>query len=1439
MTDKPKKARPKRRRRHVLWNTAGIAVAVIGVVAALALWASSSQFENLVRRRLVAQLQNMTGGRVEIGSYHWRLLALEAQANNVVIHGDEAPNESPYARIDQLHVRVSILGMFTPRIVLRQLDIQRPQVHLIFYRDGATNQPHPARSLASTRNGLDTLFRLHVNHVSVTGGVIDLDNRAAFLDFQNRYEPLDFRADDAAAELQYAPASASTPESFRVELSARDLNLARGGSLRDKIPPVHGELKASLDLQADAMNLRTFTITASVPHAPDRVLKISGSLHHFAQPTWLATLTGDLDLQLLDPVLGYSFAPQGLAHLNLACGGVGGQFHIDGTVHAEQASYVQPGVVARNLDVSTRVHADQDALRITSIEAKLGSGGELTGEVLLDHWLQPTPRLVLEAPPAASVPPTAPLRKKLGMRAPLMRNEPAPAQAKPHSALLKQIIPLVPVNGRVNAEFHNVTLDTVLDIVGQPPFQRLGIDAVLNGPASATWARGDQGTLSVSAALGLSPSGSPLAGESPANGVIEATYLQRDGSVAVRAFNLSLPASSLTARGRIGAFPVTSPTALTVDLRTSRLSEFDTVLRNLGLARDGRTGAAALPLSLAGQAGFHGTWAGSLISPRLTGSANATQISLELPQDASDAQHPPQKMQWDSISAEGSYAADRIVIQQGRLQRGGAQLQVDGWLAATTTAATAQKPGAQSNAPLPSFDANSMLHMRVRAVKVNAADALPLAGFSGPVTGTLDAQFTADGPVHAPHGSGWAQLDNAVAYGEPVSSFRVQGALAWPAIKLDSIRLRAPAGTITGSGSYDVRTGGLQLRAVTSDLDVSRIESLRASGADVAGKLTVQLSASGTREEPNIQGRAEIAGFSVGGEPMGTVEAKANTANHSLVYDVSTRVDPMQFSLHGQTVLQGDFATEATMNIAKFDAATFVRFAHLENIDAQSALSGTAVVSGPLARPLEIRGDLRLEQVAMTVAGVHLKSDGGVHVALDNARLSLDPVHVTGEDTDVHVSGALGLRDTKRLDLAASGTVNLKLIQTLDSDVTASGITTFQVEAHGPLQNPGLRGRVECTNGSLALEDVPNGLSQLHGVLEFNQNRLEVRSLTAMTGGGQLSLGGYLTYQHGIYADLTVKGNSIRIRYPQGVSSEADTTLQFTGTQSSFLLSGNVLLTRFTVSPDFDIAALAAQAAAAAPVASPNAPSNHVRLDVRIRSSPQLNFQNAYAKLAGDVDLRLRGTVASPSLLGRVSITEGNATIAGTRYELQRGDITFTNPVRIQPTIDLTATARVEDYDITLGLHGTPEKMNVAYRSDPPLPEADVVALLALGRTQSEQGLYTEQQQQSVSLAPSTDILLGGALNATVSSRVQKLFGAGSVKVDPSYLGALGNSTTRITVEEQVGPNVTLTYATNVDTTAQQLIQAEIAVNRHVSLLVARDESGVFSMVVRAVRRYK
>jgi translocation and assembly module TamB len=1432
-----------RRRRRLWWNTAGIALALIAIVGALMLWAGSDQAQNMVRVRLASQLQAVTGGRVEIASFHWHLLQLEAEAGGVVIHGDEQPGEAPYAQAERMRVRLSLLGFWSPRILLRDLEIVRPQLHVIFYPDGATNQPNLARTQKTNRSGLDTLFDLQAGHIAVEQGDVDLDNRASALDVQNRYQPLTFDGDDVSVVMQYVAASGQTPERYHVEAGIRDLNLVRGGELKETVAPVHGMMQASFDLSRDAATLTSFRLTSATRGSKDRYLLITGGMSHFAHPRWQATVRGDVEMRLLDPALGFPFAPEGNAHLELNSAGQDGAFRVDGTVRVDKGAYIVPGLNVRGVDLTARVHADPSALRITSVVARLPQGGEMAGEVLLAHWLPPSSFPVIEADQTPAHP-KGPPRKKFELHRHAAKPEPAPPKSAPHSVLVKNPIVLIPVDGKVNAEFRNVALDTVLDVVGQAPFMRLGINTLLNGPANATWVHGDVNTVAVTSTLRLSPLMPGTAGEAPATGMIEGTYTQKDGAVEVRTMDVNLPGSHASAQGRLGAFPLTSTTSLNVEFQSSDLREFDTVLRDLGLERNGKSGTAALRVALGGQAEFHGMWAGSLVSPRLTGTLEASNIELELP--GAKAGRQPQMIHVDSGEADGTYDAEHIAIVHGQLRRGATQVAVDGTLVAATPAPplvpgkrNAHIPSLAHGDELPAFDADSVVHAHLRAANVATSDLMPLAGLDMPVTGSLDTQISIDGPMRALGGSGWAQLNDAVAYGEPVTSLRAQGSLANDVLTLTSFDLREKAGTVQGSGSYEGQSRRFKAEAHGSGIDVAKIDRLRATGEEIAGRLDFALKASGTRDNPQVEGHASVTDLSVEGRAMGTLGVKASTVDHALHYDASSNFESATLALHGQTELRGDFQTQAKLDFSHFDVAALLRMAHVDSISAQSSLAGTAEIAGPLAHPDELRGDLRLPEMAVVVAGVRLKSDGGIHAALDHTRLTLDSAHVTGDDTDLHLQGTLGLKDKQRLDFAASGSVNLKLAETLDRDLTAGGTSSFQVEAHGPLANPGLRGKVEFQNGSLSLEDLPNGLSQLHGTLEFNQNRLEVQSLTAMTGGGQLSLGGYLAYQHGIYADLSVTGKQIRIRYPPGVSSLADANLHLQGTQSSLLLSGNILITRFSMSPDLDMAALANQANAVQSVAPPNAPSNHVRLDVRVQSSPQLNFQNAYAKLAGDVDLRLRGTVASPSLLGRISITEGDATIAGTRYELQRGDVTFTNPVRIQPTIDLNATARVEDYDITLGLHGTTDKMSVTYRSDPPLPEADVVALLALGRTQSEQGLYTQQQQQSVGMSPSTDVLLGGALNATVSSRVQKLFGAGSVKVDPSYLGALGNSTTRITVEEQVGKNVTLTYATNVDTSAQQLIQAEIAINRHVSVQVTRDESGVFSMVVKAIRRYR
>ena len=86
---------------------------------------------------------------------------------------------------------------------------------------------------------------------------------------------------------------------------------------------------------------------------------------------------------------------------------------------------------------------------------------------------------------------------------------------------------------------------------------------------------------------------------------------------------------------------------------------------------------------------------------------------------------------------------------------------------------------------------------------------------------------------------------------------------------------------------------------------------------------------------------------------------------------------------------------------------------------------------------------------------------------------------------------------------------------------------------------------------------------------------------------------------------------------------------------------------------------------------------------------------------------------------------------------------------------------------------------------------------------------------------------------------MQKLFGVGSVKIDPAFVGTLGNSSARITIQQQLSRQITATYATNVNASAQQLIQVQYDLNHENSIVVTRDESGVFSVVYKLRKRYR
>ncbi|HEX3985946.1 MAG TPA: translocation/assembly module TamB domain-containing protein [Acidobacteriaceae bacterium] len=1342
---------------HVLGWTLAVVLLLVG---GLYWYANTASFKNRVRGAVIAELQKSTGGRVDLQRFNWRLTHLEFEADNLTIHGLEAPGQVPYAHIDRLFVRLQILSFFRAKVGLNYLEADHPVVHLIVYPDGSTNQPRPKHP--SNSDTKDEIFRLAIGRTVLNNGVALLNDRKI---------PFNLSANNLAAQVSYVPAR----DHYTGTLHAEDIVVQRGTDI-----PVHTVLDASLDVGRNTANLVSLTLQSGPAGQKQKtIVRVSGTLNNFSQPAWQFTLKGAVDALEVRALTGLPGLDAGTAQLDVTGSGAQSRFLIGGTARLSGAAYRTGTVHVTSLTADADARVTQDQIAVTNIHARLATGGAVTGDMRIVNWETP-PRSRQPTPPAAAE------------------------------------------KGAIHARLAGFTLDSILAASAPPHYRHLGFDTSASGTANVTWTR-SIANLTGAVDVQLAPPRPPTPNEVPVTGVVNAEYVNPSGSVVIHAFDIHTPASHIQISGALGVYPITRASALTVSLDTRDLSEFNPALAAFGLSAHGQ--GSPVPAQLHGVADFHGTVAGNLQYPDFRGHLQATNFNLA--SSAAPASVPGLSgLEFDSLTADAAYTAGSLSISAATLVQGKTTLQITG------------EVRGRRDSPEDLFADSSAIRATVQVSHADLAQWIALTGKKLPVSGTLDLHAQAAGTIGAIDSTGYVILSGGSIDGEPYHLLTTNFAVHGKTLSASHLVFTMDGGSIAGTGGYNFTTQEISLNLQGSGFELGHIRKLENAQYPVSGTFSFQAHGSGTLQNPSLQASAHVRNLRAAREFTGFIDLDAHAQNHTLLAQMNAHLNTATLELQSETQLSGDYPTRASLNIARFNIDPLLRTFSVSGIQGSSSIAGIVTVSGPLKEPKQLSGDLRLSELSATLEGVPIRSAEPLHATLRNGVFAMDPLHITGQDTDVHTQGSIDLFATTRtIHGQANGSINMALAQTLDTDILSSGHVDFNLNAQGSTVNPDLTGQVKFTNVNVALEDYVNGLSRMNGELAFDQDRLDFKNVTAYSGGGLIRLGGFVTYHHGLYADLTADAKDVRIRYPEGITSTASAKIRFQGSQASMVLSGQVLLTGFSVSPTVDFASLASATSGVSLPPNPNSPSNRVRLDVRITSAPSLNFQNSFARLAGNVDLGIRGTLAQPTVLGRVTITEGTATFNGEKFELQHGEIYFSNPVRIQPTIDMTATTNVEDYTITISLQGTTSKLNPTFRSEPPLSEQDIFSLLAMGRTQEEQQIYSTEQQQA-GVNSTADALLGGALNATISNRIQKLFGGGSVRIDPTFVSGVGNATARITIQEPISRKATLTYATNVNSTAEQLIQGEWRLTPEFSVLAVRDESGVFSLIFRLRRRY-
>jgi translocation and assembly module TamB len=464
-----------------------------------------------------------------------------------------------------------------------------------------------------------------------------------------------------------------------------------------------------------------------------------------------------------------------------------------------------------------------------------------------------------------------------------------------------------------------------------------------------------------------------------------------------------------------------------------------------------------------------------------------------------------------------------------------------------------------------------------------------------------------------------------------------------------------------------------------------------------------------------------------------------------------------------------------------------------------------------------------------------LRNTEPIAVEYDGKAIQVRSLHLIGRETDLRATGAINLNEKSPWDLRVDGRLDVGLFQDFNTDIVASGGATVNASVRGTMQDPQVTGRVELKGASFNVTDIPNGLDNANGTIIFDQRRATIERLTAETGGGKIALAGFVGFgAPEMSYRLQARADDVRIRYPEGVSTTVSSTLSLTGSSSKSILSGVVTVRRAGFNPRTDIGGILASSAR--PVATPTTPNPFLRgmqLDVRIETAPGLQFQTSLTSdLQAEADLRVRGTAAKPTLLGRIVVNQGDVQFFGTKYTINRGEIGFYNPVKIEPVLDMDLETRVRGVLVTINFTGPLSKLNVSYRSDPPLQSTEIIALLAVGRAPGTNSSLASGQTVAAQsfMSTGTNTLLGQAVTAPITGRLQRFFGVSKLKIDPQLTGINAVPQARLTIEQQVSRDVTLTYITNLSQANQQIIRLEWDINRSWSVVALREDNGAFGI---------
>ncbi|MGZ8348203.1 MAG: translocation/assembly module TamB domain-containing protein, partial [Allosphingosinicella sp.] len=405
-----------------------------------------------------------------------------------------------------------------------------------------------------------------------------------------------------------------------------------------------------------------------------------------------------------------------------------------------------------------------------------------------------------------------------------------------------------------------------------------------------------------------------------------------------------------------------------------------------------------------------------------------------------------------------------------------------------------------------------------------------------------------------------------------------------------------------------------------------------------------------------------------------------------------------------------------------------------------------------------------------------------------------------------------------------------------------TGPIVIAADFSGRVQDPRFAGLVRANNLVYVNEEYGTRITNLALEGRFDASRLEIASLNGRAGDGTVSGSGSvgLAAAAGFPIDFRLQFDDAQLARSDDIGATATGTLAVTNGPQGARIAGELELGevryQFVREAATEVRDLAGVRRRGEPIRPPNEQQADTgvpsiwELDLRVRANNRVFVSGMGLDSEWSADLRVDGTTATPRMVGDLDLIRGQLSLAGRRFDLRRGNITFAGQRPANPQIDLEAVSDIEGVEVAIVVTGSSTNPQIAFNSSPSLPQDEVVSRILFGSSVTEISAL-----QAVQLAASLNTLRGGGgggLNPL--GRLRSVTGFTSIRI----LGADDTTGrgTAVAAGMYFGDDIYVELIT--DAKGFTALQVELSLSRTLSLLSQFGSTSASNVNLRYSRDY-